>query len=238
MDEWHYDPTPDYDKTPVSRIAEFPRPPHLIFNALRTMANVTVRFVLRVFFRLTIRGAENLPHGESFVMVANHSSHLDAPVLLAALPLAQIHRAFPAAAADYFFTSLPVTAMSAIVVNAMPFDRKENPKQSIDLCRQLLATPGHVLVLFPEGTRTSTGEIAPFKPGIGFLIAGTDIPIVPCHIDGAFRAWRKGRWIPLPRTLTLTIGAPLRFPDRRPAKDDALAIAAALREAVVALRRA
>ena len=120
-------------------------------------------------------------------------------------------------------------------VNAMPFDRRENPKHSVDLCRQLLESPGHVLVLFPEGTRTVDGNIGPFKPGIGFLVAGTSVAIVPCHIDGAYRAWRKGHWIPRPRKLTLRIGSPLRFDDKKPTKDDAVAIASTLRDRVLGL---
>lgn len=236
MSDWQYAPTPDYDQSPIERLKNFPRQPHMVVYALRSIANLIVRAILRVFHRIEIIGRENLPATESFVLVANHSSHLDAPALLAALPWKQIHRAFPAAAADYFFTNLPAVAFSAIVMNAMPFDRKENPKHSVDLCRQLLESPGHVLILFPEGTRTVTGEIGPFKPGIGFLIAGTSVPIVPCHIDGAYRAWRKGDWVPRPRKLTLRIGSPLRFVDKKPVKEDAVAIAATLRDQVCLLR--
>jgi 1-acyl-sn-glycerol-3-phosphate acyltransferase len=171
-------------------------------------------------------------------MVGNHSSHLDAPALLAALPLAKIHRAFPAAASDYFFTNLSKLVFSAVVVNAMPFDRKENPRQSLALCRQLLDAPGHVLILFPEGTRTPDGSLGKFKPGIGFLVAGSDIPVVPCYLDGAYRAWPKGKWLPRPRKLKLVIGPPLRFRDFVPEKEDAVAIAERLREAVVSLQSA
>lgn len=235
MESWHYEPTPDFDRTPIERLRDFPRQPHLFVYGARTIANLVVRAILRVGHRLTIAGRENLPPSGSFVMVANHSSHLDAPSLLAALPLPQVHRAFPAAAADYFFTNLPVLAFSAIVMNAMPFDRRENPKQSIDACRQLLESEGHVLILFPEGTRTTDGTIGPFKPGIGFVIAGSDIPVVPCHIGGAWRAWPKGHWLPRPRRLTLKIGTPLTFAGKRRMKEDALAIAETLRSAVVAL---
>src|SRR4051812_21683322 len=235
MDEWHYDPTPDFDQTPIERLRGFPRHPNLFIYAARSLANLVMRAILRFGNRLEIEGREHLPVDESFIMVANHASHLDAPSLMAALPLAQVHRAFPAAAADYFFTHLPVLAFSAIVMNAMPFDRKENPKQSIDACRQLLESEGHVLILFPEGTRTADGSIGPFKPGIGFLIAGSAIPVVPCHIRGAWKAWPKGNWIPRPRKLTLTIGKPLVFADKQRVKDDALAIAETLRSAVAAL---
>jgi 1-acyl-sn-glycerol-3-phosphate acyltransferase/long-chain acyl-CoA synthetase len=235
MESWRYEPTEDFDKAPIDRLRNFPRHPDLVVYGMRSVANLIMRGLLRTYHRLEIEGQENLPASGSFVMVANHSSHLDAGTLLASLPLAKIHRAFPAAAADYFFTSLPKLAFSAVVVNAMPFDRKDDPKASLGLCRRLLETPGHILILFPEGTRTTDGTIGRFKAGVGFLTAGTEFPVVPCHIGGAFHAWRKGHWIPRPRKLRLTIGSPLRFPDARPAKEDAIAIADRLREAVVAL---
>jgi 1-acyl-sn-glycerol-3-phosphate acyltransferase len=166
------------------------------------------------------------------VLVANHSSHLDAIALLSALPLHAIQKTYPAAAKDYFFTTMPKVAFSAIVVNAMPFDRKENPRESLDLCRHLLETPGHALILFPEGTRSATGELAPFKPGIGFLTAGTNIPVVPCYLAGAYRAWPKGAWIPRPRKLELRIGEPLVFADESNPK----AVAGRVEDAVRSLK--
>jgi 1-acyl-sn-glycerol-3-phosphate acyltransferase len=237
MDSWRYEPTGDFNKTPIERLKDFPRHPNLLVYSARSAANLVIRAILRIWNRLEVLGRENLPQTESFVLVANHSSHLDAPALLAALPMTKIHRAFPAAASDYFFTTLSKVAFSAIVINAMPFDRKENPRQSLDVCRQLLETPGHILILFPEGTRTADGTIGAFKPGVGFLIAGTDFPVVPCYLDGAFKAWPKGKWFPRPRKLRLSIGSPMRFRDRKSSKDDALEIANDLRKAVISLGR-
>jgi 1-acyl-sn-glycerol-3-phosphate acyltransferase len=237
MDSWRYEPTGDFNKTPIERLKDFPRHPNLLVYSARSAANLVIRAILRIWNRLEVLGRENLPQTESFVLVANHSSHLDAPALLAALPMTKIHRAFPAAASDYFFTTLSKVAFSAIVINAMPFDRKENPRQSLDVCRQLLETPGHILILFPEGTRTADGTIGAFKPGVGFLIAGTDFPVVPCYLDGAFKAWPKGKWFPRPRKLRLCIGSPMRFRDRKSSKDDALEIANDLRKAVISLGR-
>jgi 1-acyl-sn-glycerol-3-phosphate acyltransferase len=235
MDDWRYEPTADFGQDPIERLKSFPRHPDLFVYLARTLAHCVLRVVLRVWHRLEITGREHLPRDRSFVLVANHSSHLDAVALLSALPLAKIHRAFPAAASDYFFTNLPVLAFSAVVINAMPFDRKENPKQSLELCRRLLETPGHILILFPEGTRTPDGEIGKFKPGIGFLVAGTEFPVVPCHLAGAFDAWPKGKLIPRPRKLRLTIGAPMQFADARPVKEDVVEIADALRGRILEL---
>jgi len=232
MDSWHYEPTPDFDQGPLQRLKNFPRQPDLLVYAARSVAHFLIRGVLRIYHRLEVVGRDNLPKSGAFVLTANHSSHLDAVTLLAALPFHKIHRAFPAAASDYFFTNLPKLAFSAIVVNAMPFDRREHPKQSIDLCRQLLDTPDHILILFPEGTRTVDGTLSPFKAGIGFLTAGTETPVVPCYLEGAFRAWPKGSLVPAPRKLRLHIGPPLRFPEVARTKEGALEIAARIRDAV------
>ncbi len=232
MNEWDYEPTPDFDKTPIERLSVFPRQPDMVWYGVRLVVHVLLRAWLKVWHRYRVVGREFIPRDEPFVMVANHSSHLDALALLSALPLASIQHTYPAAAQDYFFTTLPKVAFSAIVVNAMPFDRKENPRASIDLCRELLATPGHALILFPEGTRSPTGAMAPFKPGIGYVTAGTNIPVVPCYLDGAFRAWPKGAWIPRPWRLTVRVGEPMRFAN----ESEPRKVAAALEEAVRSLK--
>jgi 1-acyl-sn-glycerol-3-phosphate acyltransferase len=232
METWDYQPTADFDKSPIEKLRMFPRQPDMLVYALRFAVHVFLRAYLRVWHSFHVAGREQLPLDRPFVMVANHASHLDALSLLSALPLRRIQKAYPAAAKDYFFTSMPKVAFSAVVVNAMPFDRKENPRDSLAICRQLLDTPQHILILFPEGTRTTTGELAPFKPGIGFLTAGTNITVVPCHLDGAFRAWPKGTFLPRPRKLTLRIGAPMTFESIPNEKEGAKAIAARLEEAV------
>ena len=232
MNEWDYQPTKDFDKTPIERLSVFPRQPDMFWYGVRFAAHVFLRAWLKIYHRYRVVGREHLPTDQPFVMVANHSSHLDAICLLSAFPLHAIQQAYPAAAKDYFFTSPPKVAFSAIVVNAMPFDRKENPRESIELCRDLLRTPGHALILFPEGTRSPTGEIAPFKPGIGFLTAGTDIPVVPCYLAGAFRAWPKGAWIPRPLRLELRIGEPMTFANETNPRN----VAAVLEEAVKSLK--
>lgn len=235
MSDWDYQPTADFDKSPLEKLRMFPRHPDMFVYALRLVLHAIARVWLRVYHRFSIRGREHLPLDQPFVMVANHASHLDAICMLSALPLGRIQKTYPAAAKDYFFTTMPKIAFFAVTMNAMPFDRKENPRESLDLCRQLLSTPGHALIVFPEGTRSTTGEIAPFKAGVGFLTAGTSIPVVPCRIDGAYRAWPKAAWIPRPRKLALRIGAPLTFADVTADKDGAKSIAARLEAAVKGL---
>jgi 1-acyl-sn-glycerol-3-phosphate acyltransferase len=237
VDAWQYEPASDLEEPVIERLRRFPREPDMLVYGLRSAAALLCRGWLRLYHRLSIIGRENLPAEGSFVMVANHVSHLDALCLLAALPLARVHRTFPAAAKDYFFVSTPRVLLAAIVVNAMPFDRRTSPRQSLGLCRQVLDKPGNALILFPEGTRSVTGALGEFKPGIGLLLAGTSYPVVPCYLEGAHKAFPRGCWFPKPRPIGLRIGAARTYADLHRGKDAATHIALDLREAVQALGR-
>ena len=152
------------------------------------------------------------------------------------MPISRLHRTFPAAAKDYFFESMPRAALASIVVNALPFNRETSIRQSLGLCQRLLDTAGNVLILFPEGTRSPSGELGEFKPGIGLLLAGTDIPVVPCYLHGAYAALPKGKIVPRPRKIELTIGQPRGYAHLKHGKDSALEISADLRAAIETLR--
>src|SRR4051812_37783272 len=107
MDPWHYEPAVDLDHSLVDRLRDFPRQPDMLVYGARSFLALALRGWLRTYHRLAIHGRERLPLGQSFVMVANHCSHLDVVCLLSALPMKLLHRTFPAAAKDYFFESLP-----------------------------------------------------------------------------------------------------------------------------------
>ena len=219
----------------IERLRQFPREPDMLVYGARLAAMTSLRMWLRLYHRFRISGRENLSREGSFVLVANHASHLDVLCLLSAFPLRKVHRVFPAAAQDYFFVSVPRLATAAIVVNALPFDRQVSIRHSLSLCQRLLENPGNVLVIFPEGTRSVTGELGEFKPGIGLLVAGKDLPIVPCYLDGAHRAWGKGHRFPKPHRVRLSIGQPRNYSHLKPGKESALHIAEDLRNAVLAL---
>jgi 1-acyl-sn-glycerol-3-phosphate acyltransferase len=235
MDPWQYETASDLDQTVIERLQRFPREPDMLVYGLRQAAALVCRSWLRLYHRLAISGLENLPAEGSYVMVANHASHLDVLCLLAALPMARLLRTFPAAARDYFFVNTSRVLIAAVVVNALPFDRRTSPRQSLSLCHRLLENPGNVLILFPEGTRSPTGEPGEFKPGVGLLLAGTNYPVVPCHLEGAHAAWPKGAWFPRPRKVRLRIGSPRTYSELHRGKESAVRISCELREAVLAL---
>jgi 1-acyl-sn-glycerol-3-phosphate acyltransferase len=232
MKRWQYEPAADLDQTIIERLRNFPRQPDMLVYALRSFVALIIRGLLRTYCRFEIIGEEHLRSNRSFVLVANHSSHLDTVCLLAGLPLRRLHRAFPAAAADYFFKSVPRTWIATVIVNALPFARQAHVRHSLAICGELLANAGNVLIIFPEGTRSVTGDLQEFKAGIGALVAGRDVAVLPCYLDGAHRAWPKGKRIPRPRRVRLIIGAPRNYGATPSDKTANTAIAAELRNAV------
>jgi 1-acyl-sn-glycerol-3-phosphate acyltransferase len=232
MKTWHYGPACDIDQPVVDRLRRFPREPDILVYGVRALIALIIRGWLRIYHRFEIVGHENLRTNRSLVIVANHSSHLDTLCLLAALPLRKLHRAFPAAAADYFFQSVPRTFVAAVVTNALPFARQVRVRRSLSICSDLLSDPENILIIFPEGTRSKTGETREFKSGIGALVAGRDVTVLPCYLRGAFRAWPKGRRLPRPQKVRLIVGAPRNYSSRNANKIDIGMIAAELHRAV------
>lgn len=212
MSDWEYHPAPDLNESMAEKLRNFPRQPHMLQYAIRSVAALVLRGWLRVYHRLSVSGRDNLPTSGSHILVCNHTSHLDTLCMLSAVPPRNIHRTFPAAAADYFFCSLPRSAVSAILINALPFDRKLKGAESLAVCSALLSNEGNVLIIFPEGTRTTSGKLGRFRSGIGRLVAGTELAVVPCYLSGGFRAWPKGKIFPRPYKLHLSIGTACHYP--------------------------
>jgi 1-acyl-sn-glycerol-3-phosphate acyltransferase len=171
-----------------------------------------LRGYLAAFHRLEVTGRENLPE-PPFVLIANHSSHLDALTLSGVLRGEAARRAHALAAGDTFFGSTLSSAFAAYAVNALPVWRKRTKAGELATLRERLVEDRLVYILFPEGTRARDGRMAAFQPGIGVLVAGTDVPVVPAFLDGCHAAWPPERRYPAPRKLRLAIGAPLRFAD-------------------------
>ena len=235
MPPWQYEPALDLDQPLMERLRHFPREPDMLVYAMRALAALVIRGWLRLYHRFTIVGRENLPTDRSFVLVANHTSHLDTLCLLSSLPLGMLHRAFPAAARDYFFVGVPRLLAAAIVANALPFDRRTHIRESLDLCRELLENPGNVLLIFPEGTRSASGELGEFKAGIGLLAAASRHPVVPCYLQGSEEVWPSRGWLPRPRRMRLIIGKARAYSNFDRTTAAAHRISHDLREAVLAL---
>ncbi len=143
------------------------------------------------------------------VFVANHTSHLDTPLILCSLPDEWRRRTAVAAAADYFFDTWWRATSSAMVFNTFPIERRSGSMSS---------TPGGLLdegwsiVVFPEGTRSPDGWTRRFRHGAAYLAVQHGVPVVPIGIRGSFAAMPRGRGWPVPGRppVTLRFGDPLR----------------------------
>jgi long-chain acyl-CoA synthetase len=146
---------------------------------------------------------------EPLLLIANHTSHLDAPTVLALLTGPRRERTTVAAAADYFFRSVPRSLAAAIALGAFPFNREGAVAASLAHCGDLV-DGGYSLLIFPEGTRSPDGQLQPFKTGIGLLARELRIPVVPIAIEGLHEILPKGRSIPRRGPVRITIGEPIR----------------------------
>jgi 1-acyl-sn-glycerol-3-phosphate acyltransferase len=183
--------------------------------AARAVRNVLQRGVLKQYaWAKTRPQIEGLDLLESLrgpaIFVANHSSHLDTPLILGSLPRRIADRTAVGAAADYFFTSTAVSVTTALMFNAFPVDRYGSRRGGVSLPAELI-DDGWSLLLYPEGTRSHDGWMSSFKMGASRLCVSMGIPVVPVAVRGTFAAMPRGKALPT-RTgtrLVVRFGRPL-----------------------------
>jgi len=189
------------------------RRPELLYTA--GTAGVRLGFFLAAI-RLTVVGREHIQSGPA-VYAANHSSNIEPPAVFLALA-----QAFPRLRVLYKaeLRQLPLLVWVFDAAGFVPLERA-NPDQSwpaVDRAAEALAA-GNSFVIFPEGTRSRTGELLPFKKG-GFVMAlKAQVPVVPVAVSGGRAAMKKGSRLIWPATLTVTFAPPiptagLTFDDR------------------------
>lgn len=142
------------------------------------------------------------------IVVANHTSHVDTPLLLSCLPPRIRHHAVVGAAADYFFDTRWKAALWSFAISAIPIERQRVNRRSADTAAGLLAE-GWSLVIFPEGGRSPDGWGQPFKGGAAYLSIRTGVPVVPVHLAGTRHIVAKGRGSVRRASTKVTFGPPL-----------------------------
>lgn len=213
MQPWQYKPAKDLGLPHRERMRSLKRESGLFSSSLQYVWWTAIRTYLATYHRLSIRGREHLPIHPPFVLVANHCSHLDVLSLAAALPSRVRRFALPIAAGDTFFETPVRSTFSAMMLNALPMWRGNCGRHAMEDLRSRLVEGDCVYMLFPEGTRSRSGQMADFKAGLGMIIAATSVPVVPCFLSGTFEALAPHRRVPRMRRISLTIGPPMFFSD-------------------------
>ncbi len=166
------------------------------------LIRVVTRVVAVLFFRFRVSGRENFPETGGGLICSNHQSHLD-PVLVGLT----CDRPFNFLARKTLFKFAPFRWL-ILFLDSIPIDRDGMGIGGIKETLRRLKR-GEFVLIFPEGTRTSDGEVAPLKPGFLALARRGKSPLVPVAFDGAFQAWPKGRNYPMPGKIGLVIGKPI-----------------------------
>jgi long-chain acyl-CoA synthetase len=192
---------------------------------LRNWVHKPLFMYLRSIIKMEVIGKESLLQiDEPVIFVSNHTSHLDSLMIARALPAQLSNNLAVAAAADYFFGIgegtgkarglmqgvLPVLA--PMLINAFPFSRKGAIRKSLDLMGEIL-DDGWSVLIYPEGTRSLTGEMGPFRSGIGLIASEMQAPILPVKVEGLYELMPKGSAFPQKGGAIVKFGRPMRFTD-------------------------
>jgi 1-acyl-sn-glycerol-3-phosphate acyltransferase len=160
---------------------------YLAFHALMTLG-----------FSVRLQGQRNMPPAGPALLVANHQSYFDPPLVGLAARRPLVYLARKTLFRNRYFAAL-IRSM-----NAVPIDQDSIGKDGIRAILEQLQL-GKAVVVFPEGARTSDGQMHPLKAGIHLLIKRTQAPIVPVGIAGAYDAWPIWRKYPIPAPLFLPV---------------------------------
>ena len=156
------------------------------------------------FLNTHYEGRSNIPVHTNFIVAANHCSHLD--MGLTKMALGEAGKDLVAlAAADYFFDNKYKRAVMENFTNLVPMERTGSLRQSLRHARSFLDR-GYNALIFPEGTRSVSGEMADFKPVVGYLALASRIGIVPIYLLGTYEAMPKGSNIIKSREIGARIG--------------------------------
>jgi 1-acyl-sn-glycerol-3-phosphate acyltransferase len=155
-----------------------------------------------VFFRIRCHGRHNIPKTGGVLILSNHQSHLDPPLVGMVIP-----RRVNYVARDTLFKNKLFAALINSL-DAIPIDREGLGISGLKETMRRLKR-GEMVLLFPEGTRSSDGEVHALRPGFSALVQRTGVPILPVGLEGAYDCWPRKAMGPRPGSIHLVIGEPI-----------------------------
>jgi len=175
--------------------------------------------VYRTYFHFEppqVEGA--LPSAGAYIIAANHTSHLDVGAILTAVATTRgrdaAARLHVLGARDYFFDNAFKSWFFSRFFNVVPIRREQTGLDGVRVARGILAA-GEPVLIFPEATRSRTGGMQAFKPGLGLLAFEANAAIVPAHIEGTYRALPAGRLVPRSLPVRVRFGRPISMEQYR-----------------------
>lgn len=151
----------------------------------------------RLFLRLRYRGKEHIPTEGTYLVVANHQSMVDGLWIMGGIPSNQLPR-FSVIGGSDLEQSYGLTGRILFRVGkVIPIDRHGNPLRGLLLAKKAI-DKNTIVMIHPEGTRTSDGRIAEMKNGAAYLAIKTKVPVIPVYIDGAYEAFSRHMSVPHP----------------------------------------
>jgi long-chain acyl-CoA synthetase len=177
---------------------------------VRDVGNAVVNFAQDALYdrvlETSIDGAGNVPQHVNFIVAPNHTSHLDTGLVKKALGRDVAEQTVAVAAADYWFDTKYKRAYMNNFTTLVPIERSGSLRQSLRHVTQIL-NDGYNALIFPEGGRQESGQIAEFKPIIGYLALNQKIGILPIYLWGTYKAFPKGMIVPPRESIGAKIGA-------------------------------
>ena len=195
---------------PTEQRAEIPVP-DFVASVGRKLLSFGQRALYGGVFDVAVTGRSFIPQNQNFLVVANHTSHLDMGLIKVVLG-DQGERLTALAARDYFFDTPLKRAYFENFTNLIPMDRQGSLRESLRLAGEALKQ-GYNLLIFPEGTRSPSGELLEFKPTIGYLALTYRVDVLPLFLRGTYEALPKGAIIPKGKNLKVSIGPALTYND-------------------------
>ena len=169
----------------------------------------------RLYFRLSVKGKENIPAKGPFIIAPNHQSFLDGPIVTSGLSFSTLKDCYFYATEEHVKSKARQSFARQCNIILM---QRANLKTSIQNMAQVLRA-GKNLIIFPEGRRTNTGEMGQFKKTFAILSKELRVPIVPVRITGAFEALPRQKSLPRPHKITVEY-LPAIMPDPTKSYDE------------------
>jgi 1-acyl-sn-glycerol-3-phosphate acyltransferase len=173
----------------------------------RPLFYAIINIMCRLYLRVKVHGLENIPKNPPYIIAPNHSSALDQTMVSYAIGSKRREQMYTLAVKHFYDRAVPRFFMK-IAANVMRIDSEKDFFPALQAAVKVLKL-GRSIYINPEGTRSESGELLPFRVGVGMLGVETGVPIVPVYISGTYRSMPPGKFFPKPSKVRVSFGKPI-----------------------------